>query len=288
MKKYVSLMRLKHWIKNILIFFPLVFSGNLLEREKCVGTILGFVSFCLVSSAIYIVNDLRDIASDRMHEGKKNRPLASGAVSKTQGIFLLALLLICAAGVCLLNRSGWICVVIYLLVNLLYSFGMKNIPIIDVTILVAGYIIRLLYGGVLAGTGVSDWMLLTVMMASFFLGFGKRRGEYIEYGEEARKSLKGYSRSFLDNSVNMFMTLTIIFYSLTCLDKESGVARQGVNMLWTVPFVIIVCLRYTMRLESDDNCGGDPVELVIHDPILMVFMVFYGIAVLVSLYGNYS
>lgn len=121
-------------------------------------------------------------------------------------------------------------------------------------------------------------------MASFFLGFGKRRGEYIEYGEETRKSLKGYSRRFLDNSVNMFLTLTIIFYSLTCLDKESGVAKQGVNMLWTVPVVIIVCLRYTMRMESDDDQGGDPVEIMIHDPVLMVLIVFYGIAVLASLY----
>lgn len=282
--KYIKLMRLKHWMKNILVLFPLVFSGNLLEREKCVGTILGLVSFCFASSAIYIVNDLRDIDSDRMHEVKKNRPMASGTVSKAQGIFLIVLLLICVTGVCLLNRQGWIYVVVYFLINLLYSFGMKNIPIIDVVILVAGYIIRLLYGGVLAGTGVSEWMLLTVMMASFFLGFGKRRGEYIEYGKEARKSLKGYSRSFLDNSVNMFLTLTIIFYSLTCLDKESGVARQGVNMLWTVPVVIIVCLRYTMRMESDDNCGGDPVEIVMHDPVLMILIGFYGIAVLASLY----
>lgn len=285
--KYVSLMRIRHWIKNILIFFPLVFSGNLLEQEKCIGTILGFVSFCLVSSAIYIVNDLRDIDSDRMHEVKKNRPLAQGTVSKVQGMVLIALLLVSAAGICVWNRLGWIYVIIYLFINLLYSFGMKNIPIIDAVILGAGYIIRLLYGGVLAGTGVSDWMLLTVMMASFFLVFGKRRGEYIEYGEETRRSLKGYSRSFLDNCVNMFLTLTIIFYSLTCLDKESGVARQGVNMLWTVPFVIIICLRYMMRMESDDNCGGDPVEIVIHDPVLMVFMLFYGIAVIVSLYGKY-
>lgn len=282
--KYINLMRLKHWIKNILVLFPLVFSGNLLEREKCVGTILGLVSFCLASSAIYIVNDLRDIDSDRMHNVKKNRPLASGDVSKVQGMFLIVLLLICITVICLFNRSGWIYVVIYFFINLLYSYGMKNIPIVDVVILVAGYIIRLLYGGVLAGTGVSEWMLLTVMMASFFLGFGKRRGEYIEYGEEARKSLKGYSRAFLDNSVNMFLTLTIIFYSLTCLDKESGVARQGVNMLWTVPVVIIVCLRYTMRMESDDNCGGDPVEIVMHDPVLMILIGFYGIAVLASLY----
>ena len=281
MMKYMKLMRLKHWIKNILIFFPLVFSGNLLVKEKCVKTILGFALFCLVSSAIYIVNDLRDIDSDRVHETKKNRPLASGAVSRIQAIVLIVLLLGC---VFLLGGDGVIYAALYLLANLLYSFGGKNIPIADVVILVTGYIIRLLYGGFLAGTGVSDWMLLTVMMASFFLGFGKRRGEYIEYGEETRKSLRGYSRAFLDNSVNMFLTLTIIFYSLTCLDKESGVARQGVNMLWTVPVVIIVCLRYTMRMESDDSQGGDPVEIVMHDPVLILLIVFYGVAVLVSLY----
>lgn len=277
-------MRIKHWIKNILIFFPLVFSGNLLVEEKLIKTIWGFMSFCLVSSAIYIVNDLRDVDSDRMHEVKKNRPLASGAVSKMQGIVLIVLLIGGSAGLCLYSSEGALCVVLYLLINLLYSCGMKNIPIIDVVILVAGYIIRLLYGGVLAGTGVSEWMLLTVMMASFFLGFGKRRGEYVQYGEETRESLKGYSKSFLDNSVNMFLTLTIIFYSLTCLDKESGVARQGVNMLWTVPVVIIVCLRYMMRMETDNNSVGDPVEIVIHDPILMILIGFYGIVVLVSLY----
>lgn len=274
-------------MKNILVFFPILFSGNLLVRERCIRTIWGFVSFCLVTSAIYIVNDLRDIDSDRMNPVKKYRPLASGAVSIRQGALLCTALCACSIGLGLytsLEGTGYI--VCYFIINLLYSFGMKNIPILDVVILVAGYIIRLLYGGILAGTGVSDWMLLTVMMASFFLGFGKRRGEYIEYGKEARKALRGYSRTFLDNSVNMFLTLTILFYSLTCLDKESGVAKQGVNMLWTVPVVTIVCLRYMMRMESDDNCGGDPVELVSHDAVSMILIGFYGLAVLVSLYFN--
>lgn len=282
--KYAKLIRVNHWMKNILIFFPIIFSGNLLVKEKLLRVIYGFILFCLASSIIYIINDLRDLKQDRVNHNKSNRPLASGRISPKQAKIITLMLFFCFASLTFFWGRGWIYLTTYLVINILYSFGLKNIPIFDVVILVAGYIIRLLYGGYLAETGVSDWMLLTVMMASFFLGFGKRKGEFMEYKENGRKSLKGYNKTFLDNSINMFLTLTIVFYSLTCLDKKSGVAQLGVNMLWTVPVVIVICLRYSVQMESDHNCSGDPVEIVTHDKLLMLLLIFYAFAVIVLLY----
>lgn len=282
--KYAKLIRINHWMKNILIFFPIIFSGNLLVKEKLLRVIYGFILFCFAASIIYIINDLRDLKQDRANHNKSNRPLASGNISPKQAKIITFVLFFCFVGLAVIcGGRGWIYLTTYLVINILYSFGLKNIPIFDVVILVAGYIIRLLYGGYLTETGVSDWMLLTVMMASFFLEFGKRKGEFMEYKENGRKSLKGYNKSFLNNSINMFLTLTIVFYSLTCLDKKSGVAQLGVNMLWTVPVVIVICLRYSVQMESN-TCSGDPIEIVTHDKLLLFLLIFYAIAVITLLY----
>lgn len=281
--KYIKLLRVKHWMKNLLMFFPIVFSGNLFERQKFFRNIEGFISFCIVSSIVYIVNDYIDIEKDKLHPIKKKRPLASGDITKKQaGIVLLQLTLLVIGVGGLYLQIGIMYLIIYIIINILYSVGLKNIPILDVTILAFGYIIRLLYGGVLAGTGVSNWMLLTVLMASYFLGFGKRRNELLQYGDETRTSLKKYNHSFLDKSMSMFLTLTIVFYALTCADEDTAVAKQGVNMLWTVPLVIFICLRYSMLIEND--CNGDPIEMIVQDKLIFLLVLCYAALIIILLY----
>lgn len=124
---------------------------------------------------------------------------------------------------------------IYFVLNVLYSFGLKKIPLLDVSILMLGYLLRLIYGGVLGESGVSTWMFLTMMSAAFFCGFGKRRGELKAYGSENRDSLEKYSGAFLDQGILASCVMTIVFYAISCTDIDSVVAKSGVDMLWSVP-----------------------------------------------------
>lgn len=286
MKKYLRLLRIKHWIKNILIFFPIIFSGKLEERDVLINVIAGFFAFSNIASVIYIINDIKDIEKDRQHPTKRNRPLAAGEVSKKTAMILIGLLLFLTSIILVEKRfslSVYIYLILYLCINIAYSMGMKNIPLLDVIILGTGYLLRLFLGGDLAETGVSEWMFLTVLSASLFLGFGKRRNELLKYGNVGRSSLKKYNKSFLDKSMQLFLTLTIVFYSLCCIDKNTAVARNGVSLIWSVPIVMIICLRYNMILENEEN-DGDPVEVVLKDKFLLGAIAFYGITVFWTLY----
>lgn len=254
--KYLKLMRIKHWIKNLLIFFPIVFNGQFLNMHVCIRVCAGFIVFSLTASFIYIFNDLKDVERDRKNPAKQNRPLASGMVTEKQAVILMGILASVVAAFAFFSNFTWrfwACMGCYLFINIAYSMGMKNIPIVDIVILSSGYLLRLYSGGELAGAGISDWMFLTVMAASFYLGFGKRRNEMLRYGDRGRKILEKYTVDFLDKGVQMFSTLTIVFYALCCADKNTGVARRGVSLLWSVMIVILVLLRYNLLLE---DAGG--------------------------------
>lgn len=287
MIKYLRLMRIKHWIKNLLLFFPIIFSGRLLKRDILFYVMEGFFAFCINASAIYIFNDLKDIKNDRKSPKKKNRPLVSGEISKNGAVILIGILMLTNCIMfftCGLKWMFWGYLVCYVFINILYSMGLKNVPIADVTILSSGYVLRIFGGGVLANTGVSTWMFLTALSAAFYLGFGKRRNELLQYGDKGREILKKYTIGFLDKSIQMFLTLTIVFYSLCCVDENTFVAHEGINLLWSVPVVILILLRYNLLLESESD--GDPVEVLQQDKILILLIIFYAISVLVLIYGN--
>lgn len=163
MKKYLYLMRVHHYIKNILIFMPLIFSGNLTDRRKFTATLLGMIAFSLVTSAVYIINDIRDAEKDRMHPTKKNRPIASGAVTPFHAVVLMVFILIAAVVLLVVSDAtagSYALVILYLFINVAYSMGLKDVPLLDVTILASGFLLRVLFGAVLTGTEVSEWLYL--------------------------------------------------------------------------------------------------------------------------------
>lgn len=174
---------------------------------------------------------------------------------------------------------------LYLALNVAYSLKLKEYPLIDVFILMLGYVLRLIYGGRLAGTGLSAWMFLTITAAAFFLGFGKRRNELLMYGSVGRANLKEYTLDFLDRACQMSMTTTIIFYALSCADVNTAVAEAGVNLLWSVPAVFIICLRYLMIL-NDGKSDGDPVEVVFRDKWLILLGIVFLAVLMILLYGS--
>lgn len=285
-KNYFKLLRVNHYLKNFLVLLPLVFSSELLNLSKLKTTVLGFIAFCLTASIVYIINDLKDIENDKKHPVKKNRPFASGKVSKVEGIIILIVLTLIVLGLSyFIGFEHWITLLllgVYLLLNVFYSFGLKNVPIVDIVILVSGFFIRVVYGAQIINLTVSNWMYLTVISASFYMGLGKRRNEIIKQGDKSRKVLKYYTKEFLDKNMYVFLGLCIVFYALWAVDPTT-INKLGNNlMIWTVPFIMVILMKYSLNVEG--NSFGDPVDVILHDKSLLAIGVIYALSMFGIIY----
>ncbi len=275
MKDYLKLIRIKHWIKNILIFIPLVFSG-VINESNIVNCILGFFSFSFMSSFIYIVNDIRDIEKDKLHPRKRKRPLASGTIKKNIAIYIAILVVILSIITnIIINNSiinlSLIFLLCYLIINLGYSLGLKNIAIIDIVLLASGFILRVYYGAAIIDVEVSNWLFLTILNASLFLGFGKRRKELI-HNKNSREVLKDYDEAFLDKFQYLTLTLTIVFYSLWTIE-------QDIKYIYlTIPLVMVIFMKYCLFIEKNDE--GDPTTILFEDKGLMILCLIYSFSML--------
>ena len=276
-------MRPSHYLKNALIFVPIVFSGKLFEGNNLRDAIVATILFCLVASIVYIINDIRDAEKDRQHPKKKFRPIASGNVSIKQATLLAVFLAIIVCGV------GWaikmppaagILLLVYLAINFAYSAGLKNVAVIDVTILAAGFVIRVLYGGNIVDIEVSRWLYLTVLAAAFYMGLGKRRGELLTNGTKSRKVNEFYTHNFLDKNMAVCSGLTLVFYSLWATDPS----RMTQSLFWTIPIVIVLFLTYSLDIEKDGSMG-DPVDVLLENKPLALFALVYAALTTYLLYA---
>lgn len=278
--KYLKLMRIKHYLKNILILFPLFFSGNIFELSLLFSSFWGFIAFSLVASMIYIINDIRDVEDDRKHEIKKKRPLASGQISIKNAKKLLVFLMLLAILINFLfidNKLSFLYLILYFAINLGYSFGLKEKPIIDIFLLSLGFLIRVLYGGCIVNVEISNWLYLTVLSASFYMSMGKRRNEIKKNGNKSRKVLKYYNVEFLDKNMYMFLTMSLIFFSLWCFDFKNQ------YMIFLIPLVFVACLRYSFNIEKEDSFG-DPIDVLTGDKFLLALGLILGIGIMLLLY----
>lgn len=278
-KQYLKLIRVKHYIKNLLIFLPLFFSGLYNDINNIVVCILGFIMFSAVCSIVYVINDICDVEKDRKHPQKKSRPLASGAVSIKEAYIIISLLILVTISIALLllfNKVSYLVLLLtllYLILNILYSKWLKNVVLIDVIILVCGFLIRLFLGSVLIDTYVSNYLYLTVIAGAFYLGFGKRRNEMIKSDNSTRKVLQYYNKDFLDKNMYVCLTLTIVFYSMWAMDP-TVIDKVHYNILvWTVPLVMIILFQYSLIIERDSF--GDPVEVLLHNKTLLITSLLY-------------
>ncbi len=277
MKKYLSLLRVKHYIKNFLIFLPLFFSGQIFDVNKLIRSILGFVAFCMVSSAIYILNDYRDIDKDKNHPKKKHRPLASGDIKPSVAlvIMVICLAIAIAISIYLKNIPAGISLLLYLVLNIAYSLGLKNVPIIDIAILASGFVIRVFYGGFITDVVVSKWLYLVIITGSLYMGLGKRKNELIA-STDTREVLKHYNKNFLDKNMYVCLALTDVFYALWTFELPND------KITWTIPLFIIILMRYSLDVEGDSD--GDPVEVILHDKVLIALGLIYAVCIFVLLY----
>lgn len=276
MKHYLKLMRVHHYIKNGLVFAALACSGQLFVWKKLSAGLLGFAAFCMISSVVYIINDIRDVEKDRKHPTKCKRPIAAGNVS-VKSAWILAAVLFVIAVVCnalAFDFSATALLALYLILNLAYSFGLKNIPIVDVTILVAGFLIRILYGALVTEITISNWLYLTVIAVAFYFALGKRRNELKHLGDgETRQVLKAYPINFLDKNMGMCLTLANVFYALWSMDEKTMSFYNNEYLIFTVPIVLLITMKYSLDIEGESD--GDPVEVLLHDKVLLALCVIY-------------
>ena len=286
MKDYIKLARFKHCIKNIFILMPLFFGHRLFDLSADICCFFGFLAFTFLSSVIYIINDINDVENDRRHPKKRMRPIASGKISVKNGTIYACVLgvlaIVCAFFACRQNPFSALFLVVYFAINFLYSFGLKNYPIVDVAILASGFLLRVLFGASVVDIKVSSWLYLTVLSLSFYLGLGKRRNELKRQSDSARTVLKFYSYEFLDKMMYMFMAIALVFYSLWCADPLTVSATSHSGIVWTVPVIILILMRYSYIVEGDSD--GDPAEVVLHDVPLIILGAFYAVLITLLLY----
>lgn len=285
--QYISLVRPKHWIKNLFIFLPLFFSGEVFNTDKLIGCFAGFIAFSFIASAIYIINDYMDIDADRKHPVKMLRPLASGAVSKKSAITLF---IICAAlgiGVAAIIKLKFLFVLmIYFVMNLGYSFGLKNISVLDIVLVAMGFVLRIKAGGVIAYVGISQWLMIMVFLLAMFMAIAKRRDDVLlklQSGHDMRKAIKGYNLEFLNVMLSLFTAIIIMAYIMYTISPEVMERWKTYRLYYTSLFVIVGLMRY-LQITFIDKDSGSPTDLLYKDKFLQVTLVLWVISFYTIIY----
>lgn len=279
-------MRPKQWAKNGVLFAALVFDRQLTNLLSFERTFAGFIIFCLLSSAVYIINDILDIESDRAHPQKKNRPIPSGALPVGIAIVFAFLLLLIAFPAAYLLAPGFavICA-LYFFMNLAYSKWLKHVPLLDVLIIAAGFVLRVAGGVMLIQVErFSPWLYVVMTLGALYIGFGKRRAELSLLAGDAsnhRRVLEGYTIPLLDQLITIVSSTTIVAYSLYTFSAPNLPTNH--SMMLTIPFVLYGIFRY-LYLVQVKNSGGAPEEMLFSDRPLQITIVLWGAAVLFIFY----
>ncbi|MEX2031010.1 MAG: decaprenyl-phosphate phosphoribosyltransferase [Anaerolineales bacterium] len=279
-------MRPRQWPKNAFIFAPLVFDLQLYRMESLVRIGLGFVLLCLASSVVYTINDLLDLKADRAHPTKRHRPLAAGELAPGVAIGAAVVLgLVTIAGAFTLGGTFAAIVLAYLVLNLLYSFGLKHIPIVDVFVVAAGFLLRVGAGvSLIVVERFSPWLYVCTTLLALFIAFGKRRAEIVLLRDRARTTrrvLDGYTLPLLDHLISIVSATTIAAYSLYTFSAENLPGNH--LMMLTIPFVLYGIFRYLYLIHVED-AGGSPEELVLTDRPLGAAILLWGLTATAILY----
>jgi len=280
----LALLRPKQWLKNAIVFAPLIFAKELFHLPSVLTSLRAFLVFCLTASAVYIINDIADAESDRAHPEKKNRPIASGAISRGSALALLgglaaAAVLLCAG----MNLRFALVAASYFLLNVAYSFRLKEVILIDVFVIAAGFMLRVLGGAYAINVEVSSWIVLCSMFISLFLGFAKRRGELVNVagaGSGApRRVLLQYRVEFLDQMLTIAAAGAVISYALYTVAPRTLAMFGTENLIYTTIFVIYGVLRYLYLIHSAQQ-GENPTNALTADvPILVTGFLWVGACV---------
>jgi 4-hydroxybenzoate polyprenyltransferase len=284
----VRALRPVQWSKNLFVLAPLVFVGGLTRPPLVIQGLLAFGVFCCAASAVYLFNDLRDREADRQHPLKKNRPIASGALSGTAaGVTALALVALASVGALWLGWAFSALILLYLLLNTAYTLGLKNVVILDVMIVSACFVLRVLAGASAVEASVSRFLILCTTFVALFLVIAKRRHELILLGEEGasrqRDVLGSYTAPLLDQMMNVVTASTVVSYSLYAVAPETAEKYNTQHLVYTIPMVLFGIFRFLYLVHKEDP--RNPTESMITDLPFVGNLVLWGAAVLVIVYG---
>ncbi len=277
----IELARLKHWLKNVFVLLPAPFALATGAVLRPLEFLLGLLSFALVSSAVYVANDLADAEADRLHPEKCQRPVAAGRISPLTAASFSTALLLGGLTLGLLARTPgllWV-VAAYLSLNVAYSLGAKRVPLVDVFMLATGYVLRVTLGCLLLGVAPSNWLLLCSATLALLLALAKRRADVLaEMSFAHRPSLAGYNQAFLEHAIAITAGIALLSYALYCL--EAAVLLPGREFV-SLPFVAFGIFEY-LRLVHVHGAGGSPVDLLSSAPSLLPVALGWAVAILWS------
>jgi 4-hydroxybenzoate polyprenyltransferase len=282
----VAALRPKQWTKNAVVFAALVFDHQLFNVSQFAAVIGAFICFCLASSAVYILNDLQDIESDRQHPRKRLRPIASGAIAPRLAWGVAAMLgFVSLAGAFALRPAYGLVIAGYLGLMAAYTYVLKHMVIVDVFAISGGFLLRAAGGAIVLGVPISPWLYVCTILLSLFIGFGKRRHELLLLDENAaahRRNLEDYSPQLLDQFILISAAATVMAYSLYTFTSPS--LPESHAMMLTVPFVLYAIFRYLFLVHRRDE-GGSPEQVLWSDMPLLACIFFWGLTTIAILYG---
>jgi len=271
MKEIIKLLRPHQYIKNLFLFAPLLFTFDI-NLAKFEIVLYGFILFGLSASAIYVLNDYHDILEDKAHPTKCKRPLASGAVSKQTALFLMfGLGMVSLIGAFLLSFQFFVILLMYILMNIAYTFKLKHISILDISIIALGFVLRIYGGAVLIDNTPSMWIVLVTFVLALFLALAKRRDDCLlaNQGKKTRKNIDGYSLEMVNAAMTLMAGVTVVSYIMYTVSPEVIVRLGTHNLYMTAFFVLLGILRY-MQLTFVEQNSGSPTKLVLKDRFLQI------------------
>lgn len=285
---YLRLIRIKQSLKNVFVFLPIFFAGKILDLNLLLNSIIAFFSFSFIASSIYIINDYTDIEKDRMHPEKKKRPLAAGKIPVNHAIIVFLFLFFSSYFLGYLTHSWGVILIIsvYFLMNLAYSFKLKQIAIVDVVIISLGFLLRIYMGGFATNLPISVWAILVTFFLALVMALGKRRGELInvQLTGETRKALDGYNLQFIDIAITMVSTCFVVCYIMYTLDP---VIKTNFHyyIVYTSLFAVIGILRY-LQLTFVYNKTESPTKVLYRDLFLQIDLAIWIVMIFILKYLN--
>ncbi|MBL1214152.1 MAG: decaprenyl-phosphate phosphoribosyltransferase [Ignavibacteriae bacterium] len=284
-KNYFKLLRIPHWIKNVFVFVPLIFSKHLLDQEYLLQVFIGFITFSFASSMVYVFNDLFDAEADRKHPKKKFRPIASGAVSKIEAAAIIVLLIIIVSVFAFFVNTEFIIIIsAYVVINIFYTLYLKEVVIVDLACISSGFLLRVIGGALIVNIYISSWLILTTLFISVFLAVMKRRSELVLISEhETRKVLGEYNLTFIDQISAITAACVILCYAIYTVAEKTVEYFNTENLVYSSIFVVFGIFRY-MYLVFKKNKGENPTEVMLTDIPMIANLILYSVSVYIIIY----
>jgi decaprenyl-phosphate phosphoribosyltransferase len=285
----LTLIRVKQWVKNLFLFIPLFFSGNLFHFQQLQVVLVGAIAFCLVASGIYVINDFQDRHIDRLHPKKKLRPIASGEINSVTA-WIIAVIF-SGAGLFLasqLNLSFFFILLVYFTINLGYCCGLKNVPIVDLFIVSSGFLLRVYAGGILADIEITHWLSLMILLLSLFLIIAKRRDDLViqkKTGEIIRKSSQAYNLEFINSCLTLISAVTVVAYIMYTVSPEVTERFNSDYLFITTIFVIAGVMRY-LQITFVEKRSGSPTTVLFKDKFILFTIVSWVVSFYIIIYAG--